>query len=133
MELRAETLNQALLPPILRELSELIGLRSALALAQAYPGVAVYIPSRPHKGHHLAALVGYEQLVKLSEVYGQESLKLPNTVVRKLKHQVVHDMRSQGKSARKAALATGYTERRVQQICSETHDDRQTDFFTGRE
>ena len=134
MELKVDQINPQTLPPVLQELADLIGLAAALKLAAAYPGVPAYIPSKPHPGHHLSSIVGYENLKRLAEVYGQSHLKMPNLTLRKIKHQIVKDLRSEGKSIREAALATGFTTRRVEQLCAsdkdaEARNHKQKDLF----
>lgn len=131
MKPNADNLTQTSLPPVLQELAELIGLSAALKLAAAYPGVAVYIPSKPHQGHPLSMIVGYENLKRLADVYGQDNLKMPNIAVRNMKHQLVRELRAEGKSIRDAALATGFTTRRVEQLCAgdKAADKRQSDLF----
>lgn len=131
MALNVNQIDPLTLPPVLQELADLIGLPAALKLAAAYPGVPVYIPSKPHQGHHLSSIVGFENLKRLAEVYGQSHLKMPNMTVRKMKHQVVQALRAEGKSIREAALATGFTTRRVEQLCASDKiaKSRQTDLF----
>ncbi|MDB4352274.1 hypothetical protein OAA60_02470 [Porticoccaceae bacterium] len=137
MALKIDQINPHSLPPLLQELADLIGLPAALKLAGAYPGVPVYIPSKPHQGHHLSTIVGYDNLKRLSEVYGQSHLKMPNMTIRKMKHQIVQDLRAEGKSIREAALATGFTTRRVEQLCASDKgaktNTRQTDLFRKRD
>lgn len=137
MDLRTDSINPDLLPALLQELADLIGLRPALALAQKYPGVGLYIPANPHPDHYLAQVIGFENLLKLSREYPQNYLSMPNVAVRKLRQQVVVDMRSRQISIRQTALATGYTQRRVEQLWSEAGNghvnEHQDDLFNQEE
>lgn len=127
--LQISNINPELLPQTLRDLVDLIGLEPALNLATHYSGVSVYIPQNPHSGHPLVAIVGLENLQKLSEMYAQEYIKLPNTCAYKLKHQMVRDLSDQGASIRNIARETGYTSRRVEQLKREFREEKQPDLF----
>lgn len=131
MSLNTNNISADSLPPVLQEVATLIGVPAALRLAEAFPGVPVYIPSKPHHGHYLSTIVGFDNLKKLADVYGQSHLKMPNITVRKMKHQIVQELRAEGKSIRDAALATGFTTRRVEQLCASDKiaKSRQTDLF----
>lgn len=131
MSINAADINAQLLPRMLRELAECIGLEATLKLAQAYPGVSVYVPSNPEPNHALVAVIGYEALRKLAAAYGQEHLRLPkvDAATRQIKHAMVRELRKQNMSNRAIALRTGYTQRRVEQLNSEAPDDTQPDFF----
>lgn len=132
MTICADDINVDLLPQLLRELADIIGLDATLKLTEAYPGVSIYVPAVPRPHHKLASIIGYDNLVALSDIYGKDYLAMPklDAAVRQIKHALIRDM--QGKfSARQMALATGYTTRRVLQIKSQGNDhDQQQDLFT---
>lgn len=130
----AEHINPELLPRLLRELAEVIGLSATLALAEAYPGVAVYIPSQPHPDHPLAKLIGYQNLQRLAAAYGQDHLRMPklDAAIRQIKHRLVRDLKARQHSNRAIALQVGYTTRRIEQLNSEhAADGEQEDLFSS--
>ncbi len=130
MELRADDINAEQLPLLLRELSKLIGLPDSLKLASAFPGVPVYVPARPHPDHPIAQIIGFDSLQKLSDIYGQEYLRMPNITVRKLKHQLVQELRARNVSTRQIALQTGFCQRRIEQLNQgRKTQDNQADLF----
>jgi len=131
MDIQAHKLNPDLLPQLIQELADIIGLAAALKLVKAYPGVSLYIPANPHPDHPLASIIGFDALCELSKVYAQETLTLPklDAAERQIKHQVVAEMLDQNHSIRTVALATGYTSRRIQQLRSHHFTNPQTDLF----
>lgn len=60
------------------ELTGLIGPDAALALCQAYGGVALYIPKNIKADSDLARIVGLAALRVLATVYGGEVVTVPN-------------------------------------------------------
>lgn len=135
MRIPADHINPDLLPRLLRELAGIIGLGATLALAEAYPGVAVYIPSQPHPDHPLAKLIGFQNLQRLAAVYGQEHLRMPklDAAIRQIKHRLVRDLKGQHHSNRAIALQLGYTVRRVEQLNSaHAASDEQDDLFGAK-
>jgi hypothetical protein len=132
MDIPAHRLNPNLLPQLMQELADVIGLDAALKLVKAYPGVSLYIPEHPHPDHAIAQSIGFDALCKLAKVYAQETLRLPklDAAVRQIRHQVIADMLDRNCSTRAIALATGYTARRVEQLRSgQLPDLRQNDLF----
>ncbi|MBL4783009.1 MAG: hypothetical protein JKX92_12275 [Porticoccaceae bacterium] len=122
MTICAADINVDLLPQLLRELADIIGLDATLKLTEEFPGVSVYVPDTPRPHHKIALIIGFDNLVALSNIYGKDYLAMPklDAATRQIKHALIRDMR--GKlSTRQMALATGYTSRRVQQIKSENH------------
>lgn len=132
MDLKAEHINLKLLPPVAQDLAAVIGLPATLELIKAYPGIPLYIPAHPHHEHPITAIIGHDKLTKLSNIYGQTYLKMPNLTARKVKHRMVKELQAQGKSIRVTALATGYCARRVEQLRSgEQPSSQQCDLFKG--
>lgn len=132
MEIPAHRLNPDLLPQLIQELADVIGLDAALKLVKAYPGVSLYIPANPHPDHMIATIIGFKAFCDLSKVYAQETLRLPklDAAERQIKHQVVAEMLDQNHSTRTVALATGYSSRRIEQLRNgQLRDTRQNDFF----
>ena len=65
-------LSTELLPQVLQDFVRLIGLAATMILVEHFGGRRLYIPANPHPDHHLAKLIGLDNLVKLSRVYGLE-------------------------------------------------------------
>lgn len=61
-----------LLPKVLKDFVRLIGFDATMEIVKRRGGVRLYIPKNPHIEHDLAKLIGLENLIKLSRVYGLE-------------------------------------------------------------
>ena len=69
-----------LLPPLLQDFERLVGLKATMALVKVYGGLRVYFPTvdRAQADHPYAALIGLDNLLKLSQEYGgQQHFQLP--------------------------------------------------------
>lgn len=131
MDSIAPQINARMLPRLLRDIADIIGLDAALKLVRAYSGLRLYIPERAHAGHPVAQIIGVENLQKLANIYGRENLSLPkiDAADRQIKHHTVHALRASGIPVKHVARETGYTERRIYQLEREGDDDNQPDLF----
>ena len=70
----------------LREIARLIGVRSAVALAEWRGGSSLTIPKRPAADHALSQALGHKTALAFASVYGGERLSIPSlrTVIRPL-------------------------------------------------
>lgn len=124
--------DESLLPGILQEIAELIGLPEALKLADHYGGVRLYVPLTIPEGHVLAELVGMEAARKLSDRFGgMEHFDIPKarSVTVALRNRKIREAWP-GLSQRQLALKYGLTERQVRVILSaEQPTETQLDLF----
>lgn len=121
-----------LLPGVLREIADLIGLPATLILVEAYGGVRLYVPYKVPADHPLALLIGLSAAEKLAEVFGgSEHFDIPRAVAiaRQARNRKLREDRTTGMSHRNLAQQYGMTERQVRNILGEEVDDRQIEMF----
>lgn len=121
-----------LLPPILQDMVELIGLALTMKLVEAHGGTRLFVPKREVAGDHpLAKLIGSEAAQMLIDAYGgEEHFDIP-LAMRALKAVRNAQIRAERKNESERVLARRYqtTERNIRLICGERVDDRQTALF----
>lgn len=109
------SISAELLPKVLRSFVEHIGLAATMLLVEHFGGRRLYIPINPQEGHHLAKLIGLDNLVKLSRVYGAEDhFDIPRAM-RALRQIRDDKIRAEygPKSASALARENGLTERQI--------------------
>jgi Mor family transcriptional regulator len=118
-------LSTELLPRVLQDFVRLIGLPATMLLVEKFGGLRIYIPLNPTPDHHFAQLIGYDNLVRLSQVYGRENhFELPKaqralTALRNAKMKSEYGPRS----LRQLAAEYGLTERHVTRIVGAEADN----------
>lgn len=115
-------LSTDLLPQVLQDFVRLIGLAATMILVEHFGGRRLYIPVNPHAEHHLAKLIGLDNLAKLSRVYGLEDhFDIPKAE-RALRHLRDQKIRAEygPKSASRLAAEHGLTERQIWNIVGRT-------------
>jgi Mor family transcriptional regulator len=125
-------LSTDLLPNVLQDFVRLIGLQATMLLVEKFGGLRIYIPLNPTADHHFAQLIGLENLLKLSAVYGREDhFELPKAERALL---AIRNAKMRGeygpKSIRDLAAEHHLTERQVTRIVgSDANNDDQVDLF----
>lgn len=110
------------LPPLFRELIDVVGEPAALALVSARPGLRVYIPNVNWLGNQpdnwLVQLLGEPLALKLGARYGHTWLKLPklDSIQREARHRAIIAAHAGGESTPELAIRFGYTERHIERI-----------------
>ena len=115
---KAADLSIELLPRVLQDFVRLIGLAATMILVEHFGGRRLYIPVNPHADHHLAKLVGLDNLTQLSKVYGLEDhFDIPKAE-RALRHLRDQRIRAEygPKSASSLAREHNRTERQIWNI-----------------
>ena len=118
-------LSTELLPKVLQEFVRLIGLPATMLLVEKFGGLRIYIPLNPSPDHHFAQLIGYDNLVRLAQVYGREDhFELPKaaralTALRNAKIKAEYGPRS----IRQLAAEYSLTERHVTRIVGAEADN----------
>ncbi len=128
-----DKLTEELLPPLLQEFVRLIGVVATMQLVERFGGLRIYVPANPYPEHPLAQIIGFDNLVKLSRVYGREDhFQLPKaeralTALRDAK--ILADYGP--KSIRQLAAEHRLTERHVTRIVAAAHvkNHDQTELF----
>ncbi len=126
------SLNVDLLPYILQDLAELIGLPLTMRLVEQYGGVRLYIPKgEVADDHELVKLIGREAADKLRGMYGGEphmDIPLALASVRAVRNA---EIKAKRQHASERTLAREYhtTERNIRLICGKVEDDRQVGLF----
>lgn len=111
-------LSTDLLPQVLQDFVRLIGLAATMILVEHFGGRRLYIPANPHPDHQLVKLIGLDNLVKLSRVYGlQDHFDIPKAE-RALRHLRDQKIRSEygPKSTSQLAREYNLTERQIWNI-----------------
>jgi len=75
-----------LLPKIIQEISDVIGIDNALKFTARYRGTMVWVPKNICETHEIAKIVGIEAAKKLSFTFANESLTIP--VLNKLESRI---------------------------------------------
>jgi len=124
--------NTDLLPRILQDLAELIGLQLTMRLVEEYGGIRLYIPKCDMADDHaLVKLIGREAAEKLQREYGGEphmDIPLALASVRAVRNAEIRAARPH-KSASHLAREYRTTERNIRLICGEIKDDKQVALF----
>lgn len=119
-------LSTDLLPQVLQDFVRLIGLAATMILVENFGGRRLYIPINPHPDHHLAKLVGLDNLTQLSKVYGLEDhFDIPKAE-RALRHLRDQRIRAEygPKSASFLAREHHLTERQIWKIVGRREDKK---------
>lgn len=121
-----------LLPGILRELVDLIGLTATQQLVERYGGVRLYVPKQFDPDHALVKLIGPAATAKLVGAFGgQDHFDIPKALSATIAVRNAH-IRAESKEFSQRALALKYnlTERQIRNILTGTEeDDGQGDLF----
>lgn len=119
-------IDASLLPPILQDFVDLVGLHATMRLVEAYGGVRLYVPKGElAEDHYLVRLIGREAAEKLQAMYGGE----PHFDIPKAERamRAVRDARIRARRAdtpvRALALEHRLTERQIRTICGELEED----------
>lgn len=131
IELREEL--RELLPPVLIEIADVIGLRAALALVEHWGGTRLCVPHQLGPDSELAAALGEMAARKLVEVYRGEIVQVPRAAAamrRALYLEMAREYDS-GKTAAQLARKHGVTERWIFYVLQRMRktDDPQPDLF----
>lgn len=110
-----------LLPPLLQDFERLVGLKATMALVKVYGGLRVYFPTvdRAQADHPYAALIGLDNLLKLSQEYGgQQHFQLPKAerALLAVRNARIAAAYASDKTAREIAAELGLTEGQVVRI-----------------
>lgn len=122
-------IDERLLPGIVREISELIGLNATLKLVEHYPGIPMWVPVKFDPEHVLVKIVGHEAASKLVDNYGGESYAMPKCMdaIRAVRNAKIC---ASDKSQRQLAIEHGLTVRQIRNIQSGIElDDGQDELF----
>ena len=109
-------INPEQMPKAMRRLVAAIGETATLKLVERYPGIAIKVPMRARPEHALYDILGAVAFGKLVQEAGKEVLLIPNFAVRKLRHQRVRQLLSEGKTRAEIARDLCYSERHVYNI-----------------
>ena len=111
-------IDETLLPGVLREMTELIGLPATMAIVRRFGGVRLYVPVNVPPDHILISLVGMQKAERLAERFGgQEHFDIPKAeaALRHLRNEAIKQQWPEV-SQSQLALKYGLTERTVREI-----------------
>lgn len=132
MPMPDDTPDIDLLPGLLREIAELIGVPAALTLSRAYGGRRIYVPRRYDPDHPLVKLLGHAEAIKLIDNYGgMEHFDVPlaSSLARELRNRAVRRDRRMGDSCSTLARRYNTTERTIWRILGDAPDGQQPTLF----
>jgi len=122
-------IDEKILPYIVQDISNLIGLGLALKLVEHYKGTSMWIPSQFRPDYHLVFLIGAEAMIKLIKAYGGERLDIPkcDDAMRAIRNfKICESDKCQSKLAHEYNL----TVRQIRNIqCDMPEDDKQENLF----
>ncbi len=122
-------IDMTLLPYVVQDIANIIGLELTLRIVRAYAGTWVWVPERFKPDWALVPLIGHAAAVKLVEKYHGEKLDMPKCeeALRLMRNRlIVESAKTQAELAREYNL----TERQIRNIqLGATDDDRQGGLF----
>ena len=74
-------IDQSMLPGILLEISELIGIQATFKLVAKYGGVRLYVPKTLRPDHDLVAIINRELAETMIDRFGGEVLEIPKALL----------------------------------------------------
>lgn len=121
-------LDLKILPFIVQDIANLIGLPHALLLVDHYGGTSMWVPKEFKPDHVLAKIVGAESAIKLIEEYGGENIEITKceAALRTLRNDMI---RASDKSQSQLARQWQLTVRQIRNIQHGVVDDRQERLF----
>jgi len=122
-------IDEKILPYIIQDIANLIGLGAALKLVDAYKGTSMWIPSQFKPDYHLVYLIGHEAMIKLIDAYGGDRIEIPkcDDAIRAVRNfRICESDKSQSQLAHEYNLTVRQI-RNIQGAMPE--DDRQEDLF----
>lgn len=121
-------IDEKILPYVVQDISNLIGLGLALKLVEHYKGTSMWVPSQFRPDYHLVYIIGHEAMIKLIEAYGGERLEIPkcDDAMRAVRNfRICESDKSQSQLAHEYNL----TVRQIRNIQCDIEDDRQEGLF----
>lgn len=119
------------LPPILRDITELIGLPATLALVRHAGGTRLYVPVRFDPDHPLVKVLGHAAAVALIERHRGEYIDLPKgeIAIKAARDQQIRADRHTYTQAQQA-IRWGLTDRQIRSILGPAEkDEKQAGLF----
>jgi len=126
------------LPPLLQELTDIIGLPATLKLVEHFGGIRVFIPSDPRRlgaDHALVRALGRDAAIRLTAYSPNAEIAVPRCVaaIRRVRDAEIRRAHHEdGWTAARLARAHALTERQVYAILAlpfDNEDSRQATLF----
>jgi Mor family transcriptional regulator len=109
---------------VLDEIRQLIGLKAAVALVQAFGGRRIYVPMQIARGDLLAREIGVGLAKKLSRVFGGDRIDVPTDLDFARRRARIALMRRRGMTHAAIARTLHCTERYVYKVLAKERPDR---------
>lgn len=122
------------LPPQIRVLVQVIGLRATLALLQARGGTPYTVPIDGGRSRVLCEIIGAHAAEKLSARFKQRTLSLPklDKAVKQIRDRRIRQDHAQGVSLSELAFRYRLTTRHISNIVQQQREDhRQAELFAS--
>lgn len=120
-----------ILPYVIQDIANLIGLGATLKLVDHYKGRSMWIPAEFKPDHVLCKIVGPEYAIKLIERYHGETIEIPKCdhAIRAVRNmQIVQSDKSQSQLATEWNLTVRQI-RNIQNLSDYGFDERQESLF----
>jgi hypothetical protein len=101
--------------------AECIGFRAALIICAHHGGRTLYVPDKPSTSHRLAREIGYRPLQRLCDVFGSQSINVPNiepAVSRCEAQQIAVNLRARGVRPELIGIALGRSKKTIERWLS---------------
>ncbi|MEO5332140.1 MAG: hypothetical protein H7839_08965 [Magnetococcus sp. YQC-5] len=108
------------LPASLQEIADVIGREGALKLVKELGGTRVFVGRRMKPNHKLAILLGHGPALKLSQMFGGETLTVVRgaTLLRRARNREIIKRYDSGEGVRSLARRFTLTERQIYAVLS---------------
>lgn len=120
-----------ILPYVVQDIANLIGLSATLSLVDHYKGRSMWIPTEFKPDHVLCKIIGHENTVKLIDQYHGETLEIPkcDEAMRAVRNmQIIKSDKSQSQLAAEWNLTVRQI-RNIQGLENLGYDERQEKLF----
>ncbi|OIR16795.1 Mor transcription activator family protein [mine drainage metagenome] len=110
---------RTLYPRVFLEIAEAVGQEAALIICERYGGTRLYVPKKITSDHSLVELVGMEDALKLSSIFGgllHFDIPQCNDIKRVQRDERIRADRVSGMSIRLIAQKYRLSERRIRNI-----------------
>lgn len=117
--------------PNLRAIADLCGVKAALKLSEAWPGVRLFVPQTMTPDHPIALAIGVTAAEKLAQRHGGETISVSSAdrYHRQRRNQLILAEYKAGASGRSLALKYGLVEKYVYDLVGKELSKQQADLF----
>lgn len=120
--------EQRPMPASIEEIAETIGVRLALKIVQAFGGLEIKFPVRPHDQHPVILALGVEDGYEICRYMGGSLISVPHCRPPRNARAQIAKLEAEGLSRGEIAKRLGLTQRHVRRY-AKPHPNAQPDLF----